>query len=95
MKKSRLDQIIQEEISRELQNTQLVNEIFDLETVKYSATIRKQVDNLVNAVQKTSSLTKPQVASILNDIILALDLDRTQMTMYMNMIKQQRKKYQF
>jgi iron-sulfur cluster repair protein YtfE (RIC family) len=95
MKKSRLDQIIQEEISRELQNTQLVNEIFDLESVKYSATIRKQVDNLVNAVQKTSSLTKPQVASILNDIILALDLDRTQMTMYMNMIKQQRKKYQF
>jgi iron-sulfur cluster repair protein YtfE (RIC family) len=95
MKKSRLDQIIQEEISRELQNTQLVNEIFDLEAVKYSATIRKQVDNLVNAVQKTSSLTKPQVASILNDIILALDLDRTQMTMYMNMIKQQRKKYQF
>jgi len=95
MKKSRLDQIIQEEISRELQNTQLVNEIFDLEAVKYSATIRKQVDNLVNAIQKTSSLTKPQVASILNDIILALDLDRTQMTMYMNMIKQQRKKYQF
>ena len=95
MKKSRLDQIIQEEISRELQNTQLVNEIFDLEADKYSATIRKQVDNLVNAIQKTSSLTKPQVASILNDIILALDLDRTQMTMYMNMIKQQRKKYQF
>ena len=95
MKKSRLNQIIQEEISKELQNTQLVNEIFDLEGVKYSATIRKQVDNLVNAIQKTSSLTKPQVASILNDIILALDLDRTQMTMYMNMIKQQRKKYQF
>ena len=95
MKKSRLDQIIEPQISRELQNTQLVNEIFDLEAVKYSATIRKQVDNLVNAIQKTSSLTKPQVASILNDIILALDLDRTQMTMYMNMIKQQRKKYQF
>lgn len=95
MKQSRLNQIIQEEISKELQNKQLVSEIFDLEAVKYSSTIRKQVDNLVGAIQKTNNLTKPQVASILNDIIMALDLDRTQMTMYMNMIKQQRKKYQF
>ena len=95
MKKSRLDQIIQEEIARELKNTQLVSEISDLDTVKYSSTIRKQVDNLVNAISKTNNLTKPQVAAILNDIIMALDLDRTQMTMYMNMIKQQRRKYQF
>lgn len=95
MKQSRLNQIIQEEISKELQNKQLVSEIFDLEAVKYSSTIRKQVDNLVDAIKKTNNLTKPQVASILNDIIMALDLDRTQMTMYMNMIKQQRKKYQF
>jgi len=95
MKKSRLDQIIQEEIARELKNTQLVSEISDLDAVKYSSTIRKQVDNLVNAISKTNNLTKPQVAAILNDIIMALDLDRTQMTMYMNMIKQQRRKYQF
>jgi hypothetical protein len=31
----------------------------------------------------------------LNDIILSLGLNRTQITMYMNMIKQQRTKYQF
>jgi hypothetical protein len=96
MKKEQLIKIIQEEIAKELANdSTLMNEIFDLDQVKYSASVRKQVDNLVDSINKTSNLTKPQVASILNDIIMALGLNRTQITMYMNMIKQQRQKYNF
>lgn len=96
MKKEDLIKIIQEEIAKELANNNgLMNEIYDLDQVKYSASVRKQVDNLVDAITKTSSLTKPQVASILNDIILALGLNKTQITMYMSMIKQSRKRYDF
>jgi hypothetical protein len=96
MKKEQLIQIIKEEIARELANeSSLVNETYDLDQVKYSASVRKQVDNLVDAVNKTPNLSKPAVAAILNDIIMALGLNRTQITMYMNMIKQQRNKYNF
>jgi hypothetical protein len=96
MKKEQLLQIIKEEIARELANeSSLVNETYDLDQVKYSASVRKQVDSLVDAVNKTPNLSKPAVAAILNDIIMALGLNRTQITMYMNMIKQQRNKYNF
>lgn len=96
MKKEQLIKIIQEEIAKELANdSTLMNEIYDLDQVKYSASVRKQVDSLVDSINKSSNLTKPQVASILNDIIMALGLNRTQITMYMNMIKQQRQKYNF
>jgi len=96
MKKEQLIQIIKEEIARELANdSSLVNEIYDLDQVKYSASVRKQVDSLVDAVSKTPNLSKPAVAAILNDIIMALGLNRTQMTMTMNMIKQNRTKYNF
>jgi len=96
MKKEQLIQIIKEEIARELANdSSLVNETYDLDQVKYSASVRKQVDSLVDAVSKTPNLSKPAVAAILNDIIMALGLNRTQITMYMNMIKQQRNKYNF
>jgi hypothetical protein len=96
MKKEQLIQIIKEEIARELANdSSLVNEIYDLDQVKYSASVRKQVDSLVDSINKSSNLTKPAVAAILNDIIMALGLNRTQMTMTMNMIKQNRTKYNF
>ena len=96
MKKEQLIKIIQEEIAKELANDpSLVNEIYDLDQVKYSASVRKEVESLVSALEKTPNLNKQAVASILNDIILALGLNRTQITMYMNMIKQQRKKYDF
>lgn len=98
MKKEELIQIIREEIANELANastTDLVNEIYDLENIKYSSTVRKQVDSLVSAIEKAPNLNKTAIAAILNDIILALGLNRTQMTMYMNMIKQQRQKYGF
>ena len=96
MKKEQLIQIIKEEIAKELANESLlVNEIYDLDQVKYSQSVRKQVDSLVDAVSKTPNLSKPAVAAILNDIIMALGLNRTQITMYMNMIRQQRQRYNF
>ena len=97
MKKEQLVKIIREEIARELanDNSQLVNEIYDLDQVKYSSTVQKQVDSLVTALTKSPNLSKQAVASILNDIILALGLNKTQITMYMAMIKTQRQKYNF
>jgi hypothetical protein len=96
MKKEQLIKIIQEEIVKELANDpSLVNEIYDLDQVKYSASVRKEVDSLVKALEKTPNLNKQAVASILNDIIMALGLNRTQVTLYMNMIKTQRQKYNF
>jgi hypothetical protein len=95
MTKEELTQIIKEEVAKELASAKLVNEIYDLDQVKYSASVRKQVDDLVASLQKTPNLNKTAVASILNDIIMALGLNRTQITTYMNMIKQQRQKYNF
>lgn len=96
MKKEQLMQIIKEEIAKELANeSSLVNEIYDLDQVKYSTSIQKEVDQLVNVLKKAPNLNKTVIAAILNDIILAMGLNRTQVTMYMNMIKQSRTKYQF
>jgi len=95
MTKEQLTQIIKEEVAKELANAELVNETYDLDQVKYSATVRKQVDDLVGVIQKSPNLSKTAIAAILNDIIMALGLNRTQITMYMNMIKQQRQKYNF
>ncbi len=96
MNKTELQKVIREEIVKELsQQSTLVNEIYDLDQIKYSSSVRKQVDDLVKAIEKTPNLNKTAVASILNDIIMALGLNRTQITMYMNMIKQQRQKYNF
>jgi len=97
MKKEQLIKIIREEIANELKNnnSELVNEIYDLEQVKYSPTVQKQVDKLVDTLQKTPNLSKTAVASILNDIIMSMGLNKTQITMYMGMIKQHRQKYNF
>lgn len=97
MTRKELNQIIKEELAAELasRKSEMINESYDLEDIKYSSSVRKQVDRLVDEIQKTSNLSKPAVASILNDVILALGLNRTQITMYMNMIKMQRKKYDF
>ena len=96
MKKEQLIKIIQEEVASAITNekSELVNEIYDLDQIKYTPAVRKQVDKLVDELQK-ANLSKTAVASILNDIVMSLGLNRTQMTMYMNMIKQQRKKYDF
>lgn len=94
MNKQELASIIREEIIKVL-NEKMINETYDLEQVKYSPSVRKHVDSLVDSLQKSPNLTKIQVASILNDIILALNLNRAELTMYMNMIKQSRNKYSF
>ena len=96
MKKDQLIKIIQEEVASAIVNekSKLVNETYDLDQVKYSPAVRKQVDKLVEELQK-ANLSKTAVASILNDIVMGLGMNRTQMTMYMNMIKQQRQKYNF
>jgi hypothetical protein len=95
MKRNELLKLIHEEIHNEFTTTNSLNEIYDLDSVKYSSTIKKQVDNLVAAIEKSPNLSKVAVASILNDIVLALGMNKTQMTLYMNMIKQQRKRYEF
>jgi hypothetical protein len=98
MKKSELIDLIREEIIRELTKnevTESLNEVYDLDKAVYSPNIRKQVDKLVSVIEKSPNLNKVAVASILNDIILALGLNRTQTTLYMNMIKQSRSKYNF
>jgi hypothetical protein len=95
MKKEELQQIIREVVAEELASAKLVNETYDLDQVKYSSSVRKQVDDLVKVIEKSPNLNKTAVAAILNDIIMALGLNRTQITMYMGMIKQQRAKYDF
>lgn len=97
MKKSQLQQIIREEIASVLSNNNstLTNESFDLDAVNYSSSIKTQVDKLVKAIEKSPNLNKTAVASILNDIIMALGLDRVQTTMYMNMISKDRDRYKF
>jgi hypothetical protein len=95
MKKEELQQIIREVVAEELASAKLVNETYDLDQVKYSSSVRKQVDDLVKVIEKSPNLNKTAVAAILNDIIMALGLNRTQITLYMNMIKQQRQKYNF
>jgi len=96
MKKDQLIKIIQEEVAAAIieEKSKLVNETYDLDQVKYSPAVRKQVDKLVDELQK-ANLSKTAVASILNDIVMGLGMNRTQLTMYMNMIKVQRQKYNF
>lgn len=89
MKKSELQKIIREEI----QNT--INESYYFDQVKYSSAIKTQMEKLVAAIEKSSNLNKTTVASILNDIITALGLNKTQMTMYMNMIKKEHDRHKF
>jgi len=95
MKKNTLSKIINEEVNKQLEINAVLSEIYDLDQVKYSSNVRKQVDGLVDTLAKTPNLNKTAVAAILNDIIMALGLNRTQITMYMGMIKQQRAKYDF
>lgn len=95
MKKSELQQIIKEEIALQNIPKPAVNESYDLDAVKYSASVKSQVDKLVSAIEKTPNLTKTAVASIFNDIILALGLNRTYMVMLMSMIKKDRDNIKF
>ena len=72
-----------------------INENYEFDQVKYSTAVKTQVGKLVDAIEKSPNLNKTAVASILNDIIMALNLDRTQITMYMGMIKREHDKNKF
>lgn len=72
-----------------------INENYEFDQVKYSSSVKTQVGKLVDAIEKSPNLNKTAVASILNDIIMALNLDRVQTTMYMNMIKKEHNKNKF
>jgi hypothetical protein len=95
MKKEQLTKIIREELEKELAEQTIVNETYDLANVKYPAAVRTQVEKLVSAIEKTPNLNKTAIAAILNDVIMSLGLNRTQMTMYMSMIKMDRKRFEF
>ena len=69
MKKEQLIKIIKEEIARELANDPtLVNEIYDLEQVKYSSSVRKEVDSLGKIMLLKDSLNLIKIVKILEPI---------------------------
>ena len=85
MKKTELRNIIQEEIKSAL----LEYEIEDIKDTTVSPLIKQKIAQFVKTIEGNKSLTRVKIAAILNEIITALGLDRRQITMYMNMIKQQ------
>jgi hypothetical protein len=95
MKKEDLIKIIEEEVKLALAEKQLTNEAYDLSDVKYPSSLKQPMEKLVDSLNKASSLTKPQIAAMFNDICLALNISKTEVSAYMNMISQYRTKYKF
>jgi len=85
MKKSELKNIIKEEVK----STLLEYEIEDVKDTTLSPLIKQKIAQFVKTIEGNKSLTRVKIAAILNEIISALGLDRRQITMYMNMVKQQ------
>lgn len=86
MKQAELKKIISEEIRNVLKEYQ------NLEDIKLNAALQKKMDLFIAEIEKAPNLTKVKVAAILNDVIDALGLNKTQITSYMNMLKQYRSK---
>lgn len=96
MKKEDLIKIIETEVNAVLTaKKQLTSESYDLGNVKYPSSLRQPMEKLVDSLNKSTNLTKPQVAAMFNDICLALDISKTEISAYMNMISQYRTKYKF
>ena len=95
MKKQELVNLIEQEVKNALAETQLTNETYNLSDVKYPSSLKQPMDKLVDSLQKSNNLTKPQVAAMFNDICLALDISKAEVSAYMNMISQYRTKYKF
>lgn len=96
MKKEDLIKIIETEVNAVLTaKKQLTTESYDLSNVKYPSSLRQPMEKLVDSLNKSTNLTKPQVAAMFNDICLALDISKTEISAYMNMISQYRTKYKF
>lgn len=86
MKKAEFKKLISEEVKNVLMEYQ------NLEDVKLNAPLQKKMDLFIKEIEKAPNLTKLKVAAILNDVIDALGLNKTQITSYMNMLKQHRTK---
>ena len=82
MKQPELRKLISEEVKNVLMEYQ------NLEDIKLNAALQKKLDLFVKEIEGTPNLTKLKVAAILNDVIDALGLNKTQITSYMNMLKQ-------
>ena len=82
MKNAELKKIINEEVRNVLKEFQ------NLEDIKLNAALQKKMDLFIAEIEKAPNLTKVKVAAILNDVIEALGLNKTQITSYMNMLKQ-------
>lgn len=95
MKKQELVNLIEQEVKNALAEKQLTNETYNLSDVKYPSSLKQPMDKLVDSLQKSNNLTKPQVAAMFNDICLALDISKAEVSAYMNMISQYRTKYKF
>jgi hypothetical protein len=95
MKKQELVNLIEQEVKIALSEKQLTNETYNLSDVKYPSSLKQPMEKLVDALQKSSNLTKPQVAAMFNDICLALDISKAEVSAYMNMISQYRTKFKF
>ena len=86
MKQPELRKLISEEIKNVLMEYQ------NLEDIKLNAALQRKLDLFVKEIEGTPNLTKLKVAAILNDVIEALGLNKTQITSYMNMLKQYKTK---
>ena len=86
MRQSELKKIINEEIQNVLKEYQ------NLEDIKLNASLQKKMDLFIKEIESAPNLTKVKVAAILNDVIDALGLNKTQITSYMNMLKQYKTK---
>jgi len=85
MKKSQIQEIIRQEVKKSL----LEYEIANVQDTSISPLIKQKIEQFTKTIQGNKSLTRVKIAAILNHIIEALGLDRREITLYMNMIKQQ------
>lgn len=86
MKQPELRKLISEEVKNVLKEYQ------NLDDIKLNAALQKKMDLFIKEIEGTPNLTKLKVAAILNDVIDALGLNKTQITSYMNMLKQYKAK---
>lgn len=84
MGKIQLRSLIKEEKKRTLTEFQ----IDDVQDTSISPVIKKRIDQFIQSIEG-KKLTKVKIAAILNSVIEGLGLDKTQITVYMNMIKRQ------
>ena len=85
MKKEQLHSLIREEVRKTL----VEYEISGIQDTTVSPLIKQKIAQFVKTIEGNKSLTRVKIAAILNEIITALGLDKREITLYMNMIKQQ------